>query len=130
MAARADNDTGGDDLTPRRLLLTTVAGDAVDNFYYFFYWTMAAGPTRPGAHAGRYGRRDAAEDFDASAASAGAWDNSARETASDGPPGRCTGGRGKQRRLRRGRRKRKDNEKWIELEDNLNKLKSRRIPSW
>ena len=57
MAARADNDTGGDDLTPRRLLLTTVAGDAVDNFYYFFYWTMAAGPTRPGAHAGRYGRR-------------------------------------------------------------------------
>ena len=25
MAARADNDTGGDDLTPRRLLLTTVA---------------------------------------------------------------------------------------------------------
>ena len=42
MAARADNDTGG---------------DAVDNFYYFFYWTMAAGPTRPGAHAGRYGRR-------------------------------------------------------------------------
>ena len=50
---------------------------------------------------------DAAEDFDASAASAGAWDNSARETASDGPPGRCTDGRGKRRRLRRGRRKRK-----------------------
>ena len=40
---------------------------------------------------------DAAEDFDASAASAGAWNNSARETASDGPPGRCTGGRCKWR---------------------------------
>ena len=42
----------------RRQLLTTMAGDAVDDFYLFFYWTMAAGPTRLGACAGGARLRD------------------------------------------------------------------------